>query len=241
MPYLDSELSSWSDRYPPYIEIYNIGNAFGFVGLLSLELEEVVKEGFTIDYENKIIKFSEPKFLYQTDANGECTAVRAPIVRVFLWKKNYFTYTINPTDNPETDVSNSLMFFTDKMGSYPDTIIKDLNLSNLSIQIGGSRILVDGTTEYIPSWDDTDFAKDYANWQLSKNCDKKNKGNIELTLDAVCYYNIDLTKRIFIDGITESPMNIISMSYNMNNFTVNIELENLRTYKRTVSLQSHGE
>jgi hypothetical protein len=122
------------------------------------------------------------------------------------------------------------------MGTYPDTIIKDLNLSNLSIQIGGQR-----GTEFIPSWDDTDFAKDYADWQLSKTCDIKIKGTIELTLDAVCFYGIDLTKRIYIAGITDDPMNIISMSYNVSNFTVTLNLENSRYYNRTVSLQSHGE
>jgi hypothetical protein len=241
MPYLNPELSSWSDRYPPYVEIYNVGSAFGFVGPLNLSLEKVLKEGFTIDYENKTITFNEPYFLYQEDVNGECTSIRAPIIKVFLWKKNYFTYTLDPTDNPETDVSNPLMFFTAKMGSYPDTIIKDLNLSNLSIQEGGTRILPDGTTELIPSWDDTAFASDKADWQLSKTCDKKIKGNITITLDAMCFYNIDLTKRIFIDGITDEPMNITGINYNMSNFTVNLTLENSRYYNRSVSYQTHGE
>jgi hypothetical protein len=133
------------------------------------------------------------------------------------------------------------MFFTDKMGSYVDTIIKDLNFSNLSIQEGGTRTLPDGAIELIPSWNDTVFAKDKANWELSKNCDIKIRGNIIITLDAICFYNIDLTKRIFIDGITDEPMNIISINYNISNFTVNITLENSRYYNRTVSFETHGE
>lgn len=241
MPYLNPELSSWSDRYPPYVEIYNVGGAFGFVGPLNLSLEKVLKEGFTIDYENKTITFNEAYFLYQTDANGEITSVRAPIIKVFLWKKDYYTYTVDPTDNPETDISNPLMFFTDKMGSYTDTIIKDLNLSNLSIQEGGNRILEDGTEEHIPSWDDTMFALDLANWELSKSCDKKIKGTITITLDTICYYNIDLTKRIYIDEITDESMNIIGITYNLSNFTVSLQLENSRYYNRTENYQSHGE
>jgi hypothetical protein len=241
LPYLDPKLSSWSDRYPPYVKVYNVGNAFGFVGQLNLQLEETLFEGFTVDYENGILTFNERYFLYQTDANDEITSMRAPIVKVFLWKKNYYTYTSNPSENPETDISNPLMFFTDKMGDYPDTIIKDLNLSSLSIQIGGTRILSDGSTEFIPSWDDTAFAEDVAAWELSKICDKKIRGGIEITLDALCFYNINLTNRIYIEGITEEPMNITSINYNISNFTVRITLENSRYYNRSVSFQSHGE
>lgn len=230
MPYLNPDLSSWSDRYPPYVEIYTTTwRMFNCVA-------EKLTDGFTIDYENGILTLNEPRYLYNLDANGECSSVRAPAIKLFLWKKDYYTYTVSPSEDPESEVSNPLMFFTDKMGDYSETIIKDLNLSNLSIQVGG----VNGT-EIIPSWDDTAFALDYANWELSKHCDKKIFGSIELTLDAVCFYGIDLTKRIYISGITETPMNIISMSYNLSNFTVTIQLENKRYFNRTVSLASHGE
>ena len=235
MPYLNPELSSWSDRYPPYVEVYSTRS------LMANSVVGVLKEGFTIDYENGTITFNDPIYCYDTDANGEIIGIRAPLIKVFLWKKNYFTYTLTPSDNPESDISNELMFFTPKMGSYSDTIIKDLNLSSLSIQEGGVRILADGTTEYIPSWDDTEFALDYANWELSKLCDKKIKGTIDVTLDALCFYNIDLTKRIYINGITDTPMNILSINYNLSNFTVTLTLENSRYYKRTVNFQSHGE
>jgi hypothetical protein len=242
MPYLNPELSSWSDRYPPYIEIYNVGNAFGFVGLLNLERIETIKEGFTIDYENKTIKFNEPKYLYQTDANGECIAVRAPIIKVFLWKKDYYTYTSNPTDDPETDISNPLMFFTGKMGDYDDTIIKDLNLSNLSIQVGYvQHNYATGVDTIIPSWDDTAFAYDIADWELSKICDKKITGTITITLDALCFYNIDLSKRIYIAGITDEAMNITGITYNISSFAVSLTLENSRYYNRSISIQNHGE
>lgn len=301
MPYLDSKLSSWSDRYPAYVDIYSDWATYG-------ASNGRLYEGFTIDYENKTITFNNPIYQYLTNSNGEIIAVRAPSIKVFLWKKNYYTYTVDPTDDPETDISNPLMFFTAKMGSYADTIIKDLNLSNLSIQEGGSYTkesqstsevqIYDGVnstftlehtgqtamaitvncvilnpanysynstagtvtitsplvaddyltfyydyieTVIIPSWDDTDFAEDLANWNLSKLCDKKIKGTIEITLDALCYYNIDLTNRIYIDGITESIMNITNIDYDLSNFTVRLTLENSRNYTRTVSYSSHGE
>ena len=245
MPYLNPKFSSWSDEYPPVINFYSAGGYFWVVPMIGsggLNLEATLTEGFTIDYEKGILKLNEPMFLYKTDANGECYAIRAPIVKVFLWKKNYYTYTTNPSDNPETDISNPLMFFTDKMGSYPDTIMKNLNLSNLSIQVGYvQHNFITGEDTIIPSWDDTDLARDIADWELSKTCDKQIKGRIEITLDAMCFYNIDLTKRIYIAGITDEAMNITSISYNISNFTVSLTLENSRYYNRSISYQRHGE
>jgi hypothetical protein len=230
IPYLNSEESSWSDRYPPEILVHNPGEYY-------FSAFEKITEGFSIDYENATITFNQPQFCWKLNDYGEVIAIRRPVLELCLWRKNYYTATNNPSDDPATDISNPLMFFTDKMGYYPETIIKDLNLSNLSIQIGRGI----GGSNYIPSWDDTNFAKDYANWQLSQNCDIKIKGDIELTLDCVCFYGIDLTKRIYITGITDEPMNIVSMTYNLSQFTVTLTLENSRTYQRTVSYQSHGE
>jgi len=230
IPYLNPEESSWSDRYPPKILVHNPG------GYYYTAIAEMT-EGFSIDYENAIVTFNQPQFCWQTNEYGEVTAIRRPVLELCLWKKNYYTSTNNPSDDPTTDISNPLMFFTDKMGDYPETILKDLSLSNLSIQIGRGI----GGRNYIPSWDDTNFAKDYANWELSKNCDIKIKGDIELTLDCICFYGIDLTKRIYIAGITDEPMNIVSMSYNLSNFTVTLTLENNRYFNRTVSFQNHGE
>jgi len=248
LPYLDPKLSSWDDRFAPRIEIYNpsgweVWNApegipNPFTGIIDVYR---LTEGFTIDYENAIITLSDKIYLYLRNRLGECTHVKAPTIRVFLWKKNFWTVTLDPGDDPETDISNPLMFFTDKVGDYPDTIIKDLNLSSYSIQQGTESYDAQGNKILIPSWDDTEFAKDYAYWQLSKSCDKKISGNIVVTLDAACYYGIDLTKRIFIDGITEDNMNIVSMNYNISNFTVNIELENSKLFQRTISLPTRGE
>jgi len=235
IPYLDSELSSWSDRYPPYIEVYGpSGFIYGYpIGRIT--------DGFTIDYENKLVIFSEPTYIFYWNSAGEPAGIRTPALKLHIFKKNYYTYTLNPSDNPETDISNPMMFFTDKMGDYADTIIKDLNLSTLSIQEGGTFIDNEGNEILVPSWDDTAFALDYANWQLSKTCDKEIRGTITITLDTLCFYNIDLSKRIYINGITEDTMNITAINYNLSNFTVSVTLENSRHYNRSQSLQSHGE
>ena len=235
LPGLNPELSSWSDRYPPKIEVNSWSGMQLYVGDVKYSYG-TLEAGFSIDYEKGILTMNEGFYLGATDANGELYSIRAPQIHLSLWKKNYYTYTLDSGDDPETDISNPQMFFTNKMGSYSDTIIKDLNLSSLSIQIGGQY-----GTEFIPSWDDTSFAHDVADWELSKQCDKKIKGNIEITLDALCFYGIDLTKRIYISGITDEIMNITDISYNMNNFTVRLTLENSRYFNRTVSLPSHGE
>jgi hypothetical protein len=235
LPTLNPNASAWSDINPPKVEIYDWAGWDLYVGT-SKYTYGYLTEGFSIDYENGILTMNEAFYLGRVNGNGELEAIRAPQIHLMLWKQDIYTYTLDPSDDPETDVSNPQMFFTDKMGSYAETVIKDLNLSNLSIQVGGQY-----GTEFIPSWDDTDFAHDVANWELSKSCDKKIKGNIEITLDALCFYGIDLTKRIYISGITDEVMNITDISYNINNFTVKLTLENSRYYNRTVSLQSHGE
>jgi hypothetical protein len=237
LPALDPELSSWSDRYAPYVEIYNSGG-WEIYNAPSAGSGNVYRltEGFTIDYENSILTLNDPTFLYTTNSNGECVYIKAPIVKVFLWKKNFWTVTLDPSDNPESDIGNDLMFFTDKMGSYSETIMKDLNLSSYGIQVGYETYDGLGNKIIVPSWDDTDFAEDMANWQLSKTCDKKIRGNITVTLDTLCFYGIDLDKRIYISGITDEIMNVISIDVNMNTFTASIELENSRSYTRTVSL-----
>jgi hypothetical protein len=234
IPYIDTEISSWSDRYPPYIEVITSGSIYGAPA-------GVLRDGFTIDFEKRQVTFNEPILLYQTNTYGEVTAVRAPILKLFVFKKNYYTVTETPGDDPETDIANPLMFFTDKVGTYPTTILKDLDLSDLTIQEGGNYIDDEGNLQVIPSWDDTDFAEDYAYWQLSKTKEKKITGRVVVTLDTICYNAIDLAKRIFINGITDSAMNINSLSYDIANFTVTIEIENHQYYKRTVSLQSRGE
>ena len=100
---------------------------------------------------------------------------------------------------------------------------------------------MNGELDYVPSWNDTAFARDLANWELSKTAWIKHKGNIEVTLDTMIFYNINLSKRIYIEGVTPVAMNINSISYNLNNFTATIELETYKSYIRTVSLQYRGD
>jgi len=249
LPYLDPELESWTDRYPPQVQIiipfglssYTLeaNENTEFVEGFSLDYYALT-EGFTIDYKSKILTLNNPVFLYEEDSYGEITSIRRPIIRLALWKKNYASDTESQSENPESDISNPLLFFTEKMGDYSETIIKPLSLTNFSIQGGGSYYDSDGKSISVPSWDDTIFAKDYANWQLSQNCDESEEGSVEITLDTFCFYNIDLTKRIYIEGVTQNPLNIQSISINLSNFTVNLNLKKERYYKRTVSLSSHG-
>jgi hypothetical protein len=252
LPQLDSDLESYTDRFPPKVELYQPGShPYGFSS-------GEMTEGFTIDYKNKLLIFDKPIFAYTLDANGDVAVVRRPGVKLLLWKKTYYSFTSTPSEDPETDVSNPLMFFTDKMGTYPTTIIGDLELTDLSIQEGytyywwrapgyekGVHYPFPGgikeVEEHVPSWDDTEFAKDYANWELSKVCDKKVSGSIDITLDTFLFYCIDLSKRIMIDSVIDNPLNITSITINTNTFIVTLNLESIREYKRTVSLQSRGE
>lgn len=233
LPFLDSTLESWSDWKEPQVKVF--GDP-----LFNCK-EGILDGGFTIDYQKRQLILNDRIFRYVLDENGECINTSAPIIEVMLWKKIYCTPTTSSSSNPQSEVSNALMFFTDKMGDYPVTIFGDLNLSSLSAPTGATYTDSEGVVHVIPTWDDTDFALDYANWQLSKICDKKISGKIQITLDALCFYGIDLSKRIEIDGITESPMNILSIDYDLNNFIVTLEVENKRGYTRTISLPTRGE
>jgi hypothetical protein len=227
---LELSLSKWTDRYAPRVEIG--GGGFGWI---CSKKEGIQTDGFSIDYKkNGSITFNEPIFYYQLNEFGEKIAERRAQVYVCLYKKKLHVTTNTPSAYP-------MWFYTSKMGTYPLTNTGDLSLSGLNIQSGGRYTDENGNSKYIPSWNDTTFASDIANWELSKTCDEKISGNIKLTLDAVCFYNIDLSKRIVIPGISNNILNITSMSYNMSDFTVTIQLENARSYYRTVSIQSRGE
>lgn len=249
LPRLVSYLEDWTDRFDPVVIITA---PLGSGWRCSIPLTESfipgwylntrMKEGFTIDYSNNRLIFNEKVYLYEVDENGEATGnIRAPLITLQLWKKRYYSHTEDPNDDPESDITNPLMFFTDKMGSYPETIIDYLELGSLSVQVGGYYYDGDGDRVIVPSWDDTAFARDFANWQLSKTCDKRITGNINVALDTVTFYNITLSNRIDIPGVIESPLNIQSMTYNISDWTVSISLENNRYYKRTVNLPSRGE
>jgi len=243
IPSLDSDTESWSDRYPPKVEVFNPGGWGGSVYGFPMA-GGVIKEGFTIDYENRFITFNEPIFLTYTNNYGEVTAIRAPVLRVSLWKEIYHTYTASESEDAGNTVSNPYMFFRDSTGfiptpTYPNTITKLLNLTGLTHQDGMTYIDYWGVSHTIRNFDDTDYAEDYIDWQLSNTCDAKINGTFTLTLDALCFNNIDLSKRIYINGITAIPLNIVSISYNLANFTVSIEVENKRYYQRTVSIPRH--
>jgi hypothetical protein len=239
LPSLDPKLAKYSDQFPAYIEIYAPTTSWETMNFNTelVDLVETLTEGFTIDYENGLITFNEPKFLFQTDINGELSAISAPMIKVFIYKKELISYTIDPGNNP-------LTFTTPKVGTYPTTVTKELFLSDLNKSEGVEPNFYKyyaGQTFVIPQYDDTAFATDMALWQLSKTKEIHKTGTIELTLDTICYYGIDLTKRIFIDGITDAPMNILSIDINLSRFTATLQLENSQSFQRTVSLPWHGE
>lgn len=240
LPYISSIIESWTDRYSPLVEIYS--NFYNYFNIYSNNFNFTLREGFTIDYENDLLIFNEPMFLIKYEANGkEVKYYKAPGVKIKIWKKTAYPVTNSESENPETDVANPLMFFTDKMGTYPTTILEDLALSNLAIQVGGSYVDDNGVTQIVPSWDDTVFAQDYANWQLSKICDEKISTTIEVNLDTLCFYGINLTNQIKATGLFTGELNIENISINMDTFTTRIQLRNGRYYKRTTSLPSRGE
>ena len=205
----------------------------------------IITEGFTIDYENGFIIFSEPMVVTQRNDKYEIIAMSAPILRVSINKDAHFTVTHDENEDPETTISNPYMFFRDSTGfiptpTYPVTITKLLNLTGLTKGADYITVVSGGVSNtYIEEYDDLPFAKDYVDWQLSNTCDAKINGTFTLTLDALCFNNIDLSKRIYISGITSTPLNIVSISYNLANFTVSIEVENKRYFKRTISLPKH--
>ncbi len=244
LPGLNFAWESWSDRFKPQIKIES---PFPSGWKSPIPFGRVITEGFTIDYLAGEIVFNQRVYLYKEDTEGKITDIKTPIINVFLYKKEYYSETDDPSDNPQNsgDITSPLVFITDKMGTYTETIWDSLQLTGLGIQVGGWRVTGyddddNPIEELTPSWNDTAFAQDLADWQLSDTADKKIKGSIDLTIDAVCYYGIDLTKRIMIDNVLEDSLNIQSISYNLSNFTVTIELENERYYKRSVSLQSRG-
>ena len=138
-----------------------------------------------------------------------------------------------------------------------------LNLSNLNCQIGANYRVISSITPNsyqmtiksneivflyifikdswirIPSWDDTLYATDLADWEYSKYKDTKIMGNISITIDCADLYDIDLSKRIMIPGILDNPLNIKSIEYDAGNYVVNLTLESENYFERTVSIPTH--
>ena len=243
---------SLTDKYPPLIAIYD---GYGYWAI-----KTYIVEGFSIDYGYKpafglgpvgdlgrpSVTFSEPQMdiTYSLFGTGgkEPRRLNSKKVRLHLWKEHTWSFSSDSQANPDDEPGETpLMFYTDKMGTYPETIMKDLNLSGLSKQEGFSILDENGEIiEKVQSWDDTLFAKNYADWQLSKTCDVKKDGNIEITIDGLCFYGIDLDKRVKINNIIE-PVNIKSISINFNSFIANLNIEKNRYYRRVESIQYRGE
>jgi hypothetical protein len=225
------DLESWSDVFPPEVMTQTpIGlSAFGNI----VQFPEFMTSGFSIDYKNGIITFSSPQVLEVKNNYGEVVWLSSKTIRLHITKQRAFEYIENPNDP-----NNPLVFLTSVMGS--GSILKTLELTQFTIQ-SGYTTLINGQIVYLSQpWTDIPFATDYANWQLSKVCDTKITANVDITLDAACFYNIKLNNRIYIDGITDSALNIESIDYNMSSFLVTLNLKNGRSYNRTVNYQWHG-
>ncbi len=259
LPSLDPKIADWDDEYPPLVYIFaseseleDIRGLPGSAASLTIVGNYVYfNTGYTIDYERGELILSQPLYKIKYQGGTEMpktiiTSLQRIMPRVRIWKKNYYSWTAEPTgtgpgtEDPETDVSNPLMFFTSKQGDYAQTILKTANYGQFSIQTGGSYRDIDGELISIPSWNDMPFAKDYADWELSKTCDVKEQGTIQLTIDAMCFHGIELRNRINITGVLDNPVNINSITYNIGSFTATLNVETGREYKRTASLPWHG-
>jgi hypothetical protein len=232
----------WTDRKAPVVEIKP--SAFGGASIPTGQ-DGILSEGFSVDFENGILTLGEKFYYYAKDDKGRITKRSAPHVTLIMYKLKKISNTENDGQDPANDITNELMFFTDKVGDYSETVLDVLNLGGLSIQNGGVYITLDGDDNriihYVPSWNDQPFAEDIAYWHLSQTAYPKVSGTVELTLDAMLFYNLDLGKRIMIAGIIESPLNITDINYNLQTFTVTLSVENFTFYKRSVSRPSHGE
>ncbi len=255
IPFTSTDLEAYTDRFEPRVSIEapvgseamktSVGIRRGLAE--SNILKTTVTGGYTIDYKNRTVTFGERTYLYTEDSKGEVDSTRAPIIRISIWKQKYLSRTNSPSDNPQDagDITSPLVFLTDKLGDYSETVWGELSLSGLGIQYGGWYISGYDTNDnaiwqYIPTWDDTAFATDYANWKLTESSDKKTSGQIDITVDAMCHYGIKLSNRIMIDGVLDDSLNITSINYNLNNFTVTLSLNNKRYFKRSVSIQPRG-
>ena len=254
IPFTSTDLEAYTDRFEPRISIEASIGRGGMECSVGIRrgaisnniLKTTITGGYTIDYKNYTVTFGERTYLYTEDENNQMNSTKSPIIRLTIWKQKFISRTDDPSDNPQDsgDITSPLSFVTDKMGDYAE-IWGLLQLSGLGIQNGGWY--VSGYDEddraiwqYVPSWDDTAFAQDMADWKLSQNCDKKVHVSVDLTIDAVCYYDINLAKLIMINGVLDDSLNITSMNYNFNTFTVTLSLENARYYKRSISIQPRG-
>jgi len=236
-------------KYPPFVRYNATGfTMFGGSG-------DIMTEGFTIDFDNKLLIFNEPQFECDVDGEGNIYNVYAVPISLTIFVEK--VEDLLPSDGLPTtvDATNPLAFVTTKVGTYADTVLGFLELSDLGIKaktdfidptirqtgthiswnIGANNIKI------ITLYDDTDYAEDYAYWQLSNSAYKKIEGTIDITIDTLLFYNIDLKNRIMIDGVIDNAFNIKAIDINFNTFTATITLEDCHYYLRTESLQSRGE
>ena len=229
LPYLNPQLENYTDEFPPYLRIWADAPIWNGV-------QGQITDGFTIDYAHGKLILNEPIFAYNPyyDTYGAVT------IQVGIWAKQLVTFTSSKTQNPEENVNSPLKFITDKVGSYATEITEVLNLPDCDIRTGFSMYVGGNLVAFAQSWNDTDYAKDYAYWQLSKTREPKITGNIEVTLDCACFNNIELACRISSVGITPTPLNIQEISYDLSTFKVSISVENTQYYKRTMSKPTHA-
>jgi hypothetical protein len=234
--------SKWTDLVPPTVEVTR---PFGSPSVPS-GTPGRLEEGYSIDWEDGQLTLNEPFYYYDKNDKGQISHIGRPHITLILHKIKYITRTETEDDIPDVDITNPLSFITEQVGTYPLTVLGTLNLGGLSIQGGGVYVSRTGSGSsdisynHTPTWDDTNFATDIAYWNLSRTSEPKITGTIQLTLDALLFYNIDLSKRIMIEGVLEEPLNINSISYNMSDFTVTLDVESYQYYRRSVSMQSHG-
>jgi hypothetical protein len=223
-----------------------------------------ITSGFSIDYQNGTLTLAQPTYTLELDEkNGEATKYSTVNVTVYLkMRKIYKPATDDentdeygnpappslPTDEDgEYDVEDlsydynyAQCFLSQKVGSYSTTVIRDLLLSGYGIQYGFAYYSR-GELRYRQPYNDLPYVVDLTKWKLSQTAYPKINGEVTVTLDALCYYNIDLTKRVYIDNITDTPLNIVDITYNMAAFTVTLKLEYFAPFTRTVSLPWHGD
>ena len=251
-PWLPDPKKYRLDPKIPPIVVYNT-TVFNKSG--RKEAGDNITEGFTIDFDNKLLIFNEPLFDCNIDEKGHIYNVRAVSVGIALFVERIEN--LLPLDGLPTtiDPNNPLAFVTTKVGTYADTVLGFLELSDLGIKtktdfikpflkIAGFSVswnIGKNNIKIITLYDDTAFAEDYAYWQLSNSAYKKIEGTVDITLDTLLFYNIDLKNRIMIDGVIDNAFNIKAIDINFNTFIATITLEDCHYYLRTESLQSRGE
>lgn len=147
-------------------------------------------------------------------------------------------------DNPEQQLTEGnyiYNFYTAKLGSYSNTILKNLYLSGYSVKEGYWKSLTNNAYSFVQGWNDIPYASDLAAWELSKTQDVKYKGAIKITLDTLCTYGITLSSRIRMLSASSQIFNVTNVNYNFSDFTAELTIETFTPYTRTVSLPYHGE